>query len=189
MGIDVREMFCSEQAREISMSKPAAFRAVYADWKLIKTRGQVQIVLELPIEQADAAYEVLGGMPVAGKERWFGVAAIKSETEVMPVDPEPNTRTAARPDQEPPRPDRAKRDWRDMPPSQQAALRCNTVMFRAFLRDTRADDWHEAGSDPAECVRLICGVASRSLLDTEHRARVVWKQLDDQFQAWSLVSS
>ena len=58
-----------------------AFRATFADMKLVKTRQVAQLIFEIPIEDFDAAYEVLGGMPVPAKERWFGIAAIKSPEE------------------------------------------------------------------------------------------------------------
>jgi hypothetical protein len=168
-----------------------AFRATYADIKLIKTRQCVQIVFELPIEQFDAAYEVLGGMPLPGKERWFGIAAIKTETEVMPA--EETRRPAARPEPKQDKPARAKRDWRDVPPAQQAGTRCHDPEFAAFLREHRPEDWREtagyisdgevttASDRVAECVRLICCVASRKELNTDHRARMIWHQLDEQF--------
>ena len=160
------------------MTGPAAFRAVYANWKLIKTRGMIQVVLELPVEQADAAYEVLGGMPVAGKERWFGIAAIRNPEATPGVsDPAP----AQVPQ---PRPERAKRDWRDLPASQQAALRCNDATFRAFLNETQCDGWAVTSDLAADCVRSACAVNSRSDLDTNHKARVIWHQLDSQYQAW-----
>lgn len=170
------------------MSKPAAFRAVYSDFKLVKTRGVIQVILEVPVEQSDAAYEVLGGMPVAGKERWFGIAAIKSETEVMQAEGRPNGSSIqhvdARPDQEPPRPDRAKRSWKDLQPSQQAGIRCGEPSFQLFLTELYRDDFHEAAGDRAECIRLICGVSSRAELDTNHKARVIWNQLNDRYDAW-----
>jgi len=159
------------------MTGPAAFRAVYADWKLIKTRGMIQVVLELPVEQADAAYEVLGGMPVAGKERWFGIAAIRNPEATPGVsDPAP----AQVPQ---PRPERAKRDWRDLPASQQAGIRCAEPVFHSFLEEECHDNLNEAGTYD-DCVRMICGVKSRSELDTNHKARVIWHQLDSQYQAW-----
>jgi hypothetical protein len=163
------------------VTKPSAFRATFADLKVIKTRQCVQIILEVPTEQFDAAYEVLGGLPNPAAERWFAVAALAQDSK--PASERPQAVVLDKPQLG------GKRDWRDMPPSQQAALRCNNVMFTAFLKEERSDDWHEAGADPAECVRIICNVASRSLLDTEHRARVVWKQLDDQFQAWERVGA
>jgi hypothetical protein len=167
------------------MSKPAAFRAAYSDLKVIKTRKCVQIIFEVPTEQFDDAYEVLGGLPNPASERWFAVAAIQTQTEFAPVS------AAASPQPVPDKPQAGgkRKDWRDLPPSQQAALRCNNATFEAFLKEEHPDDWHEAGADAAECVRLICGVASRSWLDKDHRARVVWKQLDDQFQAWERVGA
>jgi hypothetical protein len=85
-----------------------------------------------------------------------------------------------------PRPDTAKRDWRDLLPSQQAGIRCDEPSFVAFLREQRSDDWIET-REPAECVRLICGVTSRSELTTNQKARVIWHQLDEQFQAWKAL--
>jgi hypothetical protein len=154
-----------------------AFRATFADMKLVKTRQVAQLIFEIPSEDFDAAYEILGGVPIAGKERWFGIAAIKS--------PEEKEARAA-PRQAVPqssRPDGAKRDWRDLDPTTQAGMHCNDAVFSAFLREKRPDDWHEA-ANTTDCVRLICGVASRKELSTNHKARVIWKQLDDEFQAW-----
>lgn len=160
-----------------------AFKAVYADWKLIKTRSVVQVVFELPVEQADQAYEVLGGMPVAAKERWFGVAAIRNP-EASPG------ASVAQPDPVgEPRPDRVKRSWRDLQPAQQAAIRCEDASFGAFLMDEHADDLKEAGGQWVECVRMICGVKSRAELNTNQKARVIWHQLNDQFEAWLKVGA
>jgi hypothetical protein len=33
------------------MEAPSAFGAAYSDWKIIRTRGVIQIVFEVPIEQ------------------------------------------------------------------------------------------------------------------------------------------
>lgn len=142
-----------------------AFRATYADWKLVKTRQTIQIVLEIPLHDADAAYEVLGGMPDPSKERWFGVAPLVAQQE-----------------------EKKARDWRDMKPQQQAGIRCADPTFVAFLREQHPDDWHEA-PDAAECVRLICGVSSRSELETNQKSRVIWKQLDDHFGAWKAMEN
>lgn len=155
-----------------------AFRAGYADWKLIKTRGVVQVIFEVPLADADAAYDVLGGMPVHGKERWFGIAALKSTAE----------EARAKPRQDVPhdsRPDGAKRmDWRDVQPSAQAGIRCGEPEFWAFLREEHG---YHGAADPeraAAAVRHICVVKSRSEFSTDHRKRVLWHQLDSQFQAW-----
>jgi hypothetical protein len=157
-----------------------AFRATYSDWKLIKTRGVVQVVMEIPLADADAAYDVLGGMPVHGKERWFGIAALKSPAEE-------DRGTHRQKDSSPsPHPGEAKRNWRDIPPPQQAGIRCDEPAFAAFLKEQRPDDWQEE-PDPVDCVYLICGITSRSELATNHKARVIWKMLDDQYSAWKAL--
>lgn len=164
------------------MTSPAAFQGAYADWKLVKTRGVVQVVIEVPLADADAAYEVLGGMPVAGKERWFGIAAIKSPTSlsVPPKSDEPRPVTD--------KPRAGAKRWGDMQPAQQAGIRCGEPLFLAFLKEERPDDWHDASEDPAECVRMICRVESRSLLNREEAAQR-WQKLNDQFVAWQRVGA
>lgn len=143
----------------------SAFKATYSDWKLVRTRQVVQIVFEVPLADADSAYEILGGMPDSSKERWCGIAAIQ-EGKSQP---------------------KVKRDWRNIGPAQQAGMRCEEPTFAAFLKENHPDDWHEAVADPAECVRLICGVKSRSELETNHKARVIWTQLSNEFDAWKAL--
>lgn len=162
------------------MTRPLAFKAGYADWKLIKTRGVVQVILEVPLADADVAYQILGGMPEASKERWFGIAPLGIEKQDSePARPQPDTDKP---------PAGAKRDWRDIGPSQQAGIRCGEPIFAAFLKEQRPDDWYEA-PDATECVRLICGVTSRSELGTNQKARVIWHQLDEQFSTWKTLEN
>ena len=63
------------------MSDPAAFTATYSDWKVIKTRQVVQIVLEVPLKAAGHAYNVLGGMPNFESESWVAVALLNKPDE------------------------------------------------------------------------------------------------------------
>jgi len=164
------------------MSKQLAIKATYADLKLVKTRQVAQLIFEVPIAEFDAAYEVLGGLPNPANEQWFAIAAIK---EVMP-DTQRNQSTDARPEPKQDKPARAKREWRDLPPSQQAGMRCEEAAFVHFLREVRPDDWIET-QDTADCVRLVCGVESRTELNSNQKARVIWHQLDEQYQAWKAV--
>lgn len=61
------------------MEAPAAFGAEYVDWKLIKTRGAIQIVFEIPLEAADVAYKVLNGMPAQDRSAWFAIAKMEKK--------------------------------------------------------------------------------------------------------------
>jgi hypothetical protein len=77
-------------------------------------------------------------------------------------------------------------DWRDMQPAAQAALRCDQPAFRTFLMEQHSYRPREAANseEAAEFIRGYFGIKSRSELGTDHRMRMLWKQLDDQFQAW-----
>ena len=57
--------------------KPAAFSAIYSDFKLIKTRGVVSICFEVPIEAAGHAFNVLGGMPHYEIDKRFAIARLE----------------------------------------------------------------------------------------------------------------
>ena len=63
---------------------PYAIRACYSEWRLIKTRSAVQLIFEVPLHDADAAYQVLGGMPQPGSEQWFAIAAITHHERAHP---------------------------------------------------------------------------------------------------------
>jgi hypothetical protein len=79
--------------------------------------------------------------------------------------------------------------WRELSPTQQAGIRCSDAVFWAFLEeegfaphDIDVNDVEIA----AQIVRSFCKVASRSQLNKPgfHAQRVLWHQLDQQFQAW-----
>lgn len=140
-----------------------AFRATYSDWKLIKTRGVVQVIFEVPLADHDVAYQVVGGMPNSSNERWFAIAPLDLTRKHIDVKP--------------------KREWKELQPAQQAGIRCGEPRFVAFLIENYPDDWHES-QDAAACVRLICAVNSRVELGTNQKARILWHQLDSAYQAW-----
>jgi len=83
---------------------------------------------------------------------------------------------------------KGKLDWRELQPAAQAGIRCNDPVFRAFLLDIH--EWESANAEEAaDWIRSFCNVKSRSELGSNHKARVLWKQLDDQFQAWQRVGA
>ena len=151
-----------------------AFRATYSDMKLVKTRQVAQLIFEIPLAEFDAAYEVLGGMPNPSNERWFGIAAIKPEGRPVPRQ------------EKQPQPDGAKRDWRDLPPAQQAGIRINEPAFGAYLKENHSDEWHETG-DADACLKMILRITSKTEIKADPRREMLWRQLDDAYQAWKAV--
>lgn len=76
-----------------------------------------------------------------------------------------------------------RREWRELQPSAQAAIRCNEPVFWAFLREEM--NQRVADSDTAAtAVRKICNVNSRAHFNTNHVARVLWHSLDQKFTLW-----
>lgn len=150
------------------MDRPAAFSAVFTDWKLIRGRKVVQIVLELPIEQADAAYQALGGMPNPAESVWCGVARLVQGGERAVAEQQP----AAAPN----RP-RAKRSFDELPLSQQAALICGQSAYWKFLGML-----DEAGA--TEKLRNILGVKSRAELDNNDSKAEGFVRHRDRYLAW-----
>ena len=110
--------------------------------------------------------------------RWVG-ALVQVGDDELPVQKE----ARAEPRQVP-KPDGAKRmDWRDMQPAAQASIRAEDPIFCAFLKEEWPDFWREH-EDANECIRGICMVTSKRELGIDQRKRVLWHQLDSQFQAW-----
>jgi len=116
----------------------------------------------------------------------YAVVLVEIGDDELPAQKE----AAAKPRQESPprsRPDGAKRmDWRDMQPAAQAGIRCEDPVFKAFMDEVHnLAEWN--GFTTAEAVRAFCGVKSRSELSTNHKARVLWHQLDSEFAAWKAL--
>jgi hypothetical protein len=138
----------------------AAFKACYAEWKVIKTRATVQLVFEIPIEQADAAYQALGGMPIAAKEVWCGIARLEQPVSrpVSQAEKQPGSEIGPQPS--PVRADKPKRSI-----AQRAGMLCNDTLFHAFLRERFTNEWHDSlaqsGGPNCRCVasrrRKSCG--------------------------------
>ncbi len=144
------------------MSEPAAIRATFADFKLIKGRRVAQLVFEVPIEEADKATQTLGGMPQPATERWCGIALLQQPKASQ-------------------EPTKEKRKWSDLPLSQKAAMRCQEPAFRKFLVERKG-----MGDmcDPADFVRKWCDVGSRKEFNSDAGARNAWIALDNEYYGW-----
>jgi hypothetical protein len=104
------------------------------------------------------------------------------ETPVQRPAKENKTSVAPAPEQDP-KSARGKRDWRDLQPAAQAGIRCAEPTFRVFLCEMHGYDASDE-TLAAQAVRHLCGVNSRVELAANHKARVLWHQLDEQFQGW-----
>jgi len=145
----------------------AAIAGSFADFRPVKSRSVAQLIIEVPIEHADAALAALGGVPQPGHERPVAVARLTIATGAQPqdcgagADPSPVAPVAK---------------WDALRPSQQAGIRCDDVRFQRWIGATDA-------KSAAQKLRERSGVRSRAEFDIGIDARVRWKQIDNQFRA------
>jgi hypothetical protein len=133
----------------------AAFRATFSDFRIVKGRKMAQIVLETPLEEADAALEVLGGVPRPDAERWVAVARL--ETQPAKVE-KPKGPT----------------------PSQRAWALSQSQRFREWLG--LLPECTGRDGDTAEALRERLNITSRGELDTSPEARARFETLEREYQ-------
>jgi hypothetical protein len=75
-------------------------------------------------------------------------------------------------------------DWREVQPAAQAGIRCAEPRFWKFLEDEQGC-CVGSSEGAANIVRQMCSIKSRSELSTNHKARVLWNQLDAAYREWA----
>ena len=99
----------------IGHNSAAAIRATFSDWRPVKSRKVVQIILEVPIEQAESVMKTLG-FPRPDAETWVAVALLKEELKEKP-----------------------RRQWGDMTATEQAAIKCHDADFMQWMGANTAE--------------------------------------------------
>jgi hypothetical protein len=151
--------------------KHAAFKASYADWKLVKTRACVQIIFEVPVEKANEAYEVLGGMPFCATEKWFAIARL-NESAVVADAPAANLS-----------PSHAPAAGAINRLTKRAGILASSPLFLKWLREERhmligTED------DAANYIRTTCGVKTRKDILPGTEAAIRLDLLESAFICW-----
>lgn len=159
--------------------KPAIISGSFADFKLIKSRKVAQFVVEVALERADEALASLGGLPNPATETPVVIARLNpassnGRTPAFEAENAGSTPAAGT---------RDRRRFSELPPAQQAALKCSDEAFRRFMKETG----HAASmamDDVVEAVREFCGVRSRADLNTNPAATERWRTLLREFNVW-----
>jgi hypothetical protein len=203
-------MTAADHARNNAISleakKDALSQRQSGDWKVSFTVQGIDMDTRLTqapmgtryavvlVEIGDDELPVVGAVaPTAGRSMAMGKRAEQGNQggrhALAPDDSHDHRENAAGDDPTPRRPAREKMDWRDMQPAAQAALRCDQPAFRTFLMEEHSFRPRDPNSsdETAEFLRNFFNVKSRSELGTDPRRRVLWKQMDDQFQAWKAL--
>lgn len=136
----------------------AAFTAEFADFKIIKGRKVVVICLEIPLEQADKALAVLGGIPNPAESRHVAVARLETQ------------------------PAKVEKPARERLTSERAAMLCRDLAFADWLFKRAACDDPKEPVFIATVMREVLMVDSRRELDTNPEARARFESLEREYQ-------
>jgi len=137
-------------------------RGTYADFKIVKTRGVAQFVIEIPIDQAQDAIQMFG-VPTPESEQWVAVAALQRHTVIQ------NERANSA--------------------VQQAGMLCKTPMFGTFLRDSVGLD-HVEPEQPdsiADALRTVLGVQSRRDFHNDEQALDAFYRVKGEYDSWLMT--
>jgi hypothetical protein len=152
-----------------------ACSGTFEEVRHVKSRSVIQIVIEVPIEQADAALSTLGGVPKPGRPVWVAMA-VMGETQPAP----PQMQAKDEPE-----------DLRRGSATRQSAILCNYANFQMYLIENYAGLLgRELGDDVSladivEILRLATEVSSRKEYDESQEARARWLDLRADFEAWA----
>lgn len=152
------------------MTQPAAIKGSFADFKLVKTRKLAQVVIEIPIEEADHALAVLGGLPRSDNERWVAIARLHAGAapSPTPADNVPSD-TASQP-----RNHASPSAKRERTPAERAGFLCTLPEFQQWI-DRKSEE------AAANWLRSRCGVVSRAQITTNPDAHEAFKRIEDAF--------
>lgn len=140
------------------MTTPAAIQASYADYRRVKGRKVLQLIFEVPLEQAPQVHEVFGE-PLPDGSTWVAVARIDPT-----VKPERKGGKLA----------------------QKAGILCNEGAFITFLDESFCETKDEETA--AMFIRNWCGVHSRADLDHDELAAKKFQDLLMTYEAWKLAA-
>src|SRR6478752_10660057 len=140
------------------MSDEATFLATFTDSRLVKGRKVCQLIFEVPVEAADKALAILGGIPNPEHSAWVGIARIT----------EPKKKNS---------PKLTGKDiWRA---SAECARLCTEPRFQHFMGIPRGSN---AEMETAAAVRAYCEVDSRGELDRNSHAAILWQGLKQKYE-------
>jgi hypothetical protein len=165
----------------------AVISGTYSDFKIIRSRKVAQIIIEVPIVGDQALITALG-LPNPAEEVWVAVARLQATTLAKKPEPAP----AASPGSFEAIREKAlkeigakpSRPFSSLPYPQQAALRCQDVSFRNFLRHKGWLDGMDGAEEAAQVVRNLCEVGSRSDIRPGTKAEKLWLRLNTEYTFW-----
>ena len=141
-----------------------AISAAFADFRIVKGRKVAQLIFETPLETADEALRMLGGLPRPDAERWVGIAPLVGR-------PEAEQRPAPDPEKV-----KERKPFHTLPRSQQAAILINDAAFQSWVGSNRTPE------ETDQMLKAHMGITSKRDLDRPAHAEK-WDRMVATFRA------
>jgi hypothetical protein len=143
----------------------AIIKATYSDYRRVKGRKVLQLIFEVPIEQAPQIHERFGE-PAPDGSTWVAIARLNEGAAKV---------------------EKPKRSWSELSRAEQAGIACQDADFRHYLAKTSYGNLKTMDAAvAAEAVRTRCDVKSRADLDTDHHGATRWDKLYGDYQRWKM---
>lgn len=166
-----------------------AVRGTFSDFKTVKTRGVCQLIIEVPIEDADHALAVLGGVPQMKAEQWVGVAPIAAAEK--PVENVSRETSEPGPEPSPEPPKTGTEDWSEA--KRKMVQQSGMLPYEKSFQNYIANGWHvmwnnerHGDASPidkaAYFIRTSCFVKSRRDLDPEGKSGEAFRELMARYE-------
>ena len=149
----------------------AAIHAEYVDYRTVKTRKVLQIILEVPIEKARELHTKIGYPGIDENQIFCAIAKL-------------NILTVDEPEAEPEKPKKS------LSISQKCALTCNKELFWRFMEHKLGYSKRQVAfqiANSQECaniLRTFLDIGSRSELDRDPLAAERWSILSAEYEHW-----
>jgi hypothetical protein len=133
-------------------------KGTYSDFKIVKTRNVAQIIVEIPLEQAEEFVNMFG-MPTPNMEKWVAVARLNDEV----VNKNEDSTIAI----------------------QKCGMLCKEERFGMFLKNAKnMQEVNPFESDSiANSLRAILGIKSRTELHDPINL-LAWNRLLSEYENW-----
>jgi hypothetical protein len=138
-------------------------KGTYSDFRIVKTRNVAQIIVEIPLEQAEE-FVTMFGMPTPNTDKWVAVARLNDEV--------------------------IERNDESTIAIQKAGMLCKEERFGIFLKKKKKmNEVNPFKSETiANALRALLGIKSRTELH-ERENRIVWNRLLNEYEKWLLTDS
>lgn len=170
--------------------EPRVIKAVFSDWRTVKSRSSLQLIFEIPLELQGEVLKMLGA-PMPGESKWVAIALLDQEklNGSVAQSVEQTAHNGQVVDSSSTASTKTKRKWDELSYPEQAGIRCADLEFQDWVLGPEPE--HDEGAvlqnrldRAAHAVRHFCQVTTRSEIKPGTKAEKLWLHLCADYDAF-----